>query len=79
MHVRVGDALRRGRILRDQLGTDLLEVDYHDFAAEPLDVVRNELGLAPKSARAVAAGSPGVFEDAGMTPFQLQYATSIDS
>ena len=79
MHVRVGDALRRGRILRDQLGTDLLEVDYHDFAAEPLDVVRDELGMLPKSARAVAAGSPGVFEEAGMTAFQLQYAESIDS
>lgn len=79
MHVRVGDALSRGRVLREQLGVDLLEVDYHDFASQPLDVVRNELGLLPKSERALAAGSPGIFEDAGMTPFQLQYAASIDT
>ena len=79
MHVRVGDAWRRGRILRDQLGVDLLEVDYHDYLGQPLDVVRNELGLRPKSDRALEAGSPGVFEDAGMTAFQLQYASSIDS
>ncbi len=79
MHVRVGDALRRGRNLRENLGTDLLEVDYHEFAGQPLDVVRNELGLVTKSERALAARSPGVFEDAGMTVFQLKYAASLNS
>ncbi len=77
MHVRVADALRRGRALRDSLGIDLLEVDYHDFASQPLDDVRHALGLAPKSQSALAVGSPSVFHPDGMTPFQLQYAASI--
>jgi hypothetical protein len=79
MHVRVADALRRGRILREQLGRDLLEVDYHEFTDQPLDVVRNELGLAPKSERALAAKSPSVFARDGMTPFQLQYGDALNS
>lgn len=79
MHVRLADALRRGRILREQLGTDLLEVDYHDWVSKPIDEARRGLGFAPKSERALAAGSPGVFEAAGMTPFQLRHAASLDS
>ncbi len=79
MHVRVADALRRGRALREQLGVDLLEVDYHDFASQPVDDVRRELGLAPKSHRALAAGSPGLFDRKGMTPFQLQYSDSLNT
>lgn len=77
MHVRVGDALRRGRILRENLGIDLLEVDYHEFTNQPLDDVRHELGLAPKSERALAVGSPSVFHRDGMTPYQLRYADSL--
>ncbi len=78
MHVRIADAMRRGRALREQLGTDLLDVDYHQFAGQPLDDVRHELGLAPKSKRAREARSPGVFERDGMTPFQLQYGDSLN-
>ena len=78
MHVRIADALHRGRTLREQLGTDLLEVDYHDFTSQPLDDVRHELGLTPKSERALTARSPGVFDRDGLTPFQLQYGNSLN-
>ena len=77
IHVRIADAMRRGRTLREKLGTDLLDVDYHEFASQPIDDVRHELGLAPKSERALAVGSPSVFHPDGMTPFQLQYAASL--
>ena len=78
MHVRLADALRRGRVLREQLGTDLLEVDYHEWADRPIDEARRGLGFTPKSEQALLAGSPGLFEAAGMTKTQLRYAASID-
>jgi ubiquinone biosynthesis protein Coq4 len=77
MHVRLADALRRGADLCDTLGTDLLEIDYHDFVERPLDEVRAELGFPPKSDDAIAAGSPGVFDQAGMSRIQQQYAESL--
>lgn len=79
MHVRFADALRRGRVMREQLGTDLLEVDYHKWADQPIDAARRGLGFTPKSEQALTAGSPGLFEAAGMTRTQLRYAASIDS
>jgi len=78
MHVRIADALRRGQTLCDRLGVDLLEVDYHDFAARPVTHVRAELGFDPKSEEAVSAGSPGAFDPAGMSRIQREYAASID-
>lgn len=77
MHVRIADAWRRGRLLRESLGTDLLEVDYHEFTSQPVDEVRDQLGIAPKSERARAAGSAGVFDPEGMTKLQLEYAASL--
>ncbi|MCP4436489.1 MAG: hypothetical protein GY812_13470 [Actinomycetia bacterium] len=77
MHVRLADALRRGAALCDTLGSDLLEIDYHDFVERPLDEVRAELGFPPKSDDAIAAGSPGVFDPAGMSRIQQQYAESM--
>jgi hypothetical protein len=79
MHVRMADALRRGRVLRDRLGIDLLEVDYHEFAAQPVDEVRAELGFEPKSDRAVEAGSPGAFDVDGMSRIQQEFAGSLES
>lgn len=78
MHVRIADALRRGSILRDRLGIDLLEIDYHDFADQPVDTVRRKLGLEPKAARALQAGSPGAFDRAGMSRVQQSFAASLD-
>ena len=48
MHVRIADALRRGQNLCDRLGVDLLELDYHELAARPVEDVRAELGIDPK-------------------------------
>ena len=59
MHLRLADALRRGTMLCGALGTDLLEVDYHVHVAQPLDEVRVELGIPPKSAPAIEHGSVG--------------------
>lgn len=78
MHVRFADALYRGRVLRDRLGVDLLEVDYHEHAHRPIAAVCADLGLIPKSDRAVQAGSPGAFDLDGMSMTQQAYATSLD-
>ena len=78
MHVRIADALRRGRDLCDRLGVDLLDVDYHELAARPVTEVRAELGIDPKGDAAVAAGSAGAFDLAGMSHIQQEYAASID-
>ena len=79
MHVRVADALRRGQRLCERLGVDLLDLDYHERAARPVDEVRAELSLEPKGDAALAAGSPGAFDPAGMSAIQLAYAASLDT
>lgn len=79
MHVRTADAMHRGRILRDHLGVDLLEVDYHRLAPHPVADVRDELGLVPKSDRARRAGSPGAFDPAGMSQRQQEHAASLEA
>lgn len=76
MHARVADAMYRGRVLCDRLRTDLLEVNYHQFARQPIDDVRIELGFVPKSE--AAAGSPGLFDLTGMSRNQQAYAASLD-
>jgi hypothetical protein len=78
MHVRIADALRRGRDLCDRVGTDLLDLDYHEFATRPVAEVRDDLGLGPKGGAALEAGSPGAFDRAGMSRIQQEYAASLD-
>ena len=78
MHVRIADALRRGKRLAERLGVDLLELDYHDFVDRPIPEVRTELGIDPKSDEAVSAGSAGAFDLTGMSRIQQEYAASID-
>jgi hypothetical protein len=77
MHVRIADALHRGRMLRDRLATDLLEVDYHEFADQQMDEVRAELGFESKSERTLAVGSPGAFDLEGMTKIQQKFNRSL--
>lgn len=77
MHVRVADALRRGRVLRDRLATDPLDVDYHEFADQQIDDVRVEFGFEPKSERALEAGSPGAFDLEGMSKIQQAFNRSL--
>jgi hypothetical protein len=79
MHIRIADAMRRGRRLCDLLGVDLLEIDYHALAASPIDQVRTKLGFDPKSEGALAAGSPGAFDIEGMSQMQQEYAMSLGS
>jgi hypothetical protein len=79
MHVRIADALRRGRDLCAGLGMDLLEVDFHDLAEQPVADVRVGLGIPPKSPEALACGSAGVFDRAGMSRLQQAYADSLSS
>jgi hypothetical protein len=51
---RLGDALRRGLVLgRDVMGG----IDWFEYADDPLDDVRTNLGFVPKRAEAIAAGS----------------------
>ena len=77
MHDRLADTLSRGMVLCDSLGVDLLEVDYHAYANEPLNETRAGLGLPPKSAKARAARSPGVFDRSGMSMLQQEYAAAL--
>ena len=35
MHVRIADAIRRGKVVCERCGTDLFDVDYHALAAAP--------------------------------------------
>ncbi|UDY35086.1 ubiquinone biosynthesis protein COQ4 [Dermatobacter hominis] len=78
VHVRLADALRRGQALCDRLGVDLLEVDFHERSATAVEDVRAELGFDAKGEAALAAGSPGAFDPAGMSPIQRRYAASLD-
>jgi hypothetical protein len=78
MHIRIADALRRGRVLRERLATELLSVDYHEFTDQPIEVVRAELGLQPKSEQALEVGSPGAFDLDGMSNIQQNYNRSLE-
>ena len=78
VHVRIADALARGQRICERLGTDLLDVDYHERAGRSVAEVRDELGFDPKGDAALAAGSAGAFDLAGMSHVQQAYAASID-
>jgi hypothetical protein len=51
---------------------DLFEVDYSEIAQRPVEEVRERLGVPPKSTGAVAGGSAGTFDLAGMSEIQRQ-------
>lgn len=74
MHRRLADALRRGAAVCDAVGTDLMDVDYHALAELPVEDAAARVGLPPKSPEAVAAGSAGLFDRAGMSVLQLAVA-----
>jgi hypothetical protein len=73
MAVRMADAMRRGArvALHNVNGIDLLERDYFFDAHRPLDELRAELGIEPKSERAIEMGSVTPWEPGGISPFQL--------
>jgi hypothetical protein len=70
MNVRIADAIRRGKVVAQQFGTDLFEVDYHALAALPLDEVREHLHVPPKGGAALQAGTVGPFVPEGMSEMQ---------
>ncbi len=80
MAVRLADAMYRGAMLAWHVNdrypgrsTDLLATDWFQHADRPLEEIRAELGLLPRSARAVAAGSKSPWERGGISPFQQQH------
>lgn len=77
MHVRLADAMARGAAIRQAVGVDLLDVDFHEFATRSVDEARAALSFPPKSDRAVASGSSGAFDLDGMSVIQQAYATSL--
>jgi hypothetical protein len=72
MGTRLADALRRGKAVAENFGTDLFVVDFHALAPRPLGDARQVLRLPSKSPEAIAAGSAGVFDPAGMSERQRE-------
>jgi hypothetical protein len=74
MHFRVGDAIRRGKIVSETYGTDLFEVDYHELADQQVSEVRTLLRMPEKSPDSLRSGSAGAFDRAGMSELQQRIA-----
>jgi hypothetical protein len=74
MHQRLADAIWRGKRVCEQYRTDLFEVDYYALAHRPVEDVREILFVPPKSAGALASGSAGTFDPAGMSEIQRRAA-----
>jgi hypothetical protein len=72
MAVRMADAMRRGALCAASAGhgTDLLQRDWFADAARSVDEMRGELGVVPKSDRAIEMGSMTAWEKGGISPFQ---------
>jgi hypothetical protein len=70
MHLRIADAILRGKVVCENYGVDLFEVDYYDLAARPVEEVREMLGIPPKAPGSVEAGSVGPFAPEGMSETQ---------
>lgn len=85
MAVRLADATYRGAILATHLNetgrgskaTDLLATDWFAHAERPLEDVRAEYGLPPRSAAAIAAGSKTPWEHGGISPFQYAHGRDV--
>jgi hypothetical protein len=84
MAIRLADAMYRGAKLAwhlDDTGrsdaTDLLGTDWFVHADRPVDEVRADFGLLPRSPRAVAAGSTTPWERGGISPFQFEHGRTV--
>ncbi len=75
MHLRVADAIRRGKMVWQRHDEDLFDFPYHDHAARPVDEVRAMLGVPPKSAVALEAGSAPLSSLEGMSDTQRKVFT----
>ena len=72
MGTRLADAIRRGKAVAEHFHTDLFTVDFHALAGRDVDDVRALLHLPPKSPEAIAAGSVGIADPAGMSERQRE-------
>jgi hypothetical protein len=70
MAVRMANAMYRGA--KCNFKADLLKVDWFGHADWPVDDVRRELNIIPKSEDAYAAGSVSPWERGGISPFQFE-------
>jgi hypothetical protein len=77
MHHRIADGLRRGKAVSQQMQLDLLGIDFHEYAAKPVEDVRTEMGVPPKSGEALESGSHGLFDLEGMSVHQQRVAAAI--
>ncbi len=77
MHLRVADAIRRGKVVCRRTEQDLFTVDYYELAHRPVADVRELLGVPAKSGSAIDGGSVGVFDLAGMSESQRQFAEQL--
>jgi hypothetical protein len=85
MAVRLADATYRGAVLAKHLNdagrgskaTDLLATDWFAHAHRPIDEVRAEYGLPPRSQAAIAAGSKTAWERGGISPFQYTHGRDV--
>ena len=73
MHVRIADAIRRGKLVSERCEQDLFTVNFTPLAARSVEEVRDILAIPPKSEGALESGSPGVFDRAGMSAIQQAY------
>src|SRR6266498_213962 len=69
---RLADAMRRGALT--QGSHDFLDIDWFALADRPLPVIRREIGLVPKDAAAVTAGSVGPWQTGGISDYQIASA-----
>jgi hypothetical protein len=74
MHVRLADAIRRGKIVCEAFEFDLLCIDYHAHAARPVEDVRELLHMPDKAPGVREVGSPGAFDLDGMSEAQRRVA-----
>ena len=73
MAVRLADAMRRGALVAAHAGgPDLLGRDWFADAPRPIDEVRAELGVVPKSEHAIERGSVTPWEPGGISAFQYE-------
>jgi hypothetical protein len=85
MAVRLADATYRGAMLATHLNetgrgpkaTDLLATDWFAHADRPIEEVRAEYGLLPRSEAAIAAGSRTAWEPGGISPFQYAHGRDV--
>jgi hypothetical protein len=71
MAIRLADGMRRGALVGAHAGgPDLLRIDWFERAHLPIDEVRAELGVVPKSETALQAGSVRPWESGGISPYQ---------